>query len=43
MSSEGIVVGIDLGTTYSAISFYNEITKKPELIGDNSGKENIAF
>ena len=42
MTSEGIVVGIDLGTTYSAISFYNEITKKPELIRDNSGKENIA-
>ena len=42
MTSEGIVVGIDLGTTYSAISFYNEITKKPELIRDKSERENIA-
>ena len=33
----GVRVGIDLGTTYSAVAYVNPETKKPEIIPNKYG------
>ena len=41
MQNQGLIIGIDLGTTFSTVSFYNETTQRVELIAEGKDDVNI--